>query len=346
MLISIGLIGLCLISCAKKALPHSPDRFAPHLEKIDAVNRTKIDLVFDEMIDVSKLNPQNFLIVSATAETLHIRTISSGKKSDVVSLFTLPAKPEIYTITGLVSDRYGNIARINKRFRGSAIIDSIPPKIVAITPASGTLNLFHNIKVEVNFSEPMDTSKPIKYLMYPLEKNKMRTFWRSDWKGLYFSYLDSLLPHTTVYFILLPYLSDLEGNHLKELGYTFFTSDSFIGYTNQNERSRTTSSFSLPLISGTLTYHNQPIKNGIVVFSSEQRKSLTISDVAGNFSLRLYPAHYQISAIADTNFDQKIDLFVQSVDSILDSAKTIKLNLMPATESILINDYLQSTLGF
>ncbi|MCX8014601.1 MAG: Ig-like domain-containing protein [candidate division WOR-3 bacterium] len=345
MLISIGLIGLCLISCAKKALPPSPDRFAPHLEKIESVNRTKIDLLFDEPIDIAHLTTKSFLIVSQTGETLAIRTIGFSKKSDLVSLFTQPAKSEIYTISGLVSDRYGNIARISKRFRGSSTVDSIPPKITSISPSLGTIVLSPNIMVEVNFSEPMDTTQPIKYLVHPLEKNKMRSFWRSDWRGLYFSYADSLEPHTTVYFILMPYLSDLEGNYLKEMGYTFFTRDSFIRDTDRVEQSQVRDFLSWHLISGTLTYYNQPIKNGIVIFSEGKNKLLTISDIAGSFSLRLYPARYDIYAIADTNFDQRVDLFAQSVDSIFDRAKTLKVNLMPATESKLIDDYLFD-LGF
>ncbi|MEO0091196.1 MAG: Ig-like domain-containing protein [candidate division WOR-3 bacterium] len=327
LVITFCLIGLGQLACAKKALPPSPDRFAPNLEKIESVNRTKINLVFDEPIDVSKLTPRSFLIISVTGETLSVRTISSEKKNEVISLFTLPAKPGLHTIYGSVSDRYGNIAHINKRFRASSIIDTITPQITAIAPRRGALKLSKNITLELNFSEPMDTTKTINYFIYPLDKSKIKSSWRSDWQGLYLSYLDSLLPHTTVYFILMPTLADLEQNYLREFGYTFFTSDSVLAPV---------------LVSGDLAYNNQPIKEGIILFSNGKTKAITISDVRGNFSLRLNPAIYNITAIADTNFDNKIDLSTKLIDSIFDTGKTIKIALSPTTEDNSVLEVLNS----
>ncbi len=321
-----GLINLFLLACAKKALPPSPDRFSPHLEKIEPINRTRIDLWFNEPIDISQLSTKNFVLVSVSQDTLEVKTITAGKKSEIISLFTPPAKPEIYTLSGLVYDRYGNLLRLRKRFRPSSIIDTLAPKIIAISPALGTLNKSKNIIIEVNFSEPIDTNRAINYLTLSLDKAKITPHWRSDWQGLYFSYKDSLPPKTYVYFLLLPTLTDLENNQLKELGYTFFTSDSVL----------------VPLlVSGNLIYNTRPIKNGIVLFSRGNDKAITISRATGSFSLRLTPAIYNITAIADTNFDNRIDLSAKLIDSIF-ATKTININLHPVTEAKLVDEYLQA----
>jgi hypothetical protein len=315
------------IFCAKKMLPPSPDRFAPHLSEIDAVNRVRIDLNFDEEINVSKLTPQSLFITSSAGETLRIRTISRGKTSNTVSLFTEKIKPEEYYLSGTVEDKAGNIRRVvNKRFKGSSIIDTIPPTILSIIPKIGAIKLYKRIYFDFGFSEPMDTLSNINYLVYPLDKNKIKSEWSSDWQDLTFSYPDSLLPHTAVYFILQPTLKDLENNWIANCGYTFFYTDSVIPSV---------------LASGNLYYHDKAYKNGIIIFANDTTKRITVSDISGKFSIRLDSTLYNITAIADTNYDNTVDLFTEQKNFNPKDTTTIKLNLTPILESKTIDSYLR-----
>jgi hypothetical protein len=210
-------------------LPPSPDRFPPNLLEINPINRIKLDLVFDEDINASKLTSQSLTVTSGNGETLKIRTLTRGKTANIISLFTESIKLEQYYLTGVVEDKFGNIRNIiNKSFKGSAVIDTFRPTITTVVPKIGATKIYKKIYFDFGFSKPMDTLSVINYLVYPLDKNKIRWEWSRDWQNLTFSYPDSLSPHTTVYFILQPTLKDLENNRLENCVYTFFYTDSVL----------------------------------------------------------------------------------------------------------------------
>lgn len=316
---------LLLAACAKKMLPPSPDRFAPHLQEIEPINRIKLDLLFDEEINTSKLTTESFVITNTLSETLPIRTISRGKTGNTIFLFTEPTKSTQYFISGIFEDRSGNFGNVNnKKFKASLITDTFPPKITSISPNIGATKKKKNIIIDFGFSEPIDTSSAINFLILPLAKNKITPTWSSDWQSLTFSYPESLLPHTNVYFILMPTVNDLENNRIKDYGYTFFTSDS---------------SLAPILISGHLYYENQPYKNGIVLFANETTNALTLSDITGKFSTRLDSSIYYITAIADTNLDNKVDLLAELKNFNSQDTALIKLNLEAVIESKEIDQY-------
>jgi len=308
-------------------LPPSPDRFPPNLLEINPINRIKLDLVFDEDINTSKLTSQSLTITSRNGETLKIRTLTRGKTTNIVSLFTERIKPEEYYLSGAVEDKFGNIRNIiNKKFKGNTIIDTFPPIISSIAPKIGATKIYKKIYFDFGFSKPMDTLSVINYLVYPLDKNKIRWEWGSDWQNLTFSYPDSLSPHTTVYFILQPTLKDLENNRLENYGYTFFYTDSVLPPM---------------LTSGNLSYENKPYKKGIVIFASDLTKRVAVSDMSGKFSVRLDSALYNVTAIADTNYDNMVDLFAEQKTFSFKDTTTIKFNLIPILESKEIDSYLR-----
>lgn len=317
---------LFLFSCAKKMLPPSPDRFSPHLLQIKSINRIKTDLIFDEEINVSKLSPQTITITAGDGETLNIRTISQGKTANTISLFTNRIKPKDYYLSGTFEDRAGNVRQVvNKRFKGSIVIDTLPPSILTISPKIGTIKMSKRINFDFSFSEPMDTLASINYIVYPLEKTKIKWAWRSNWQELTFSYPDSLAPYTYVYFILLPTLKDLENNRMENCGYTFFTTESLLPPI---------------LVSGNLYYQDQPYKNGLIMFTSNTKKHITVSDISGKFSIRLDSIVYNISAFADTNYDNMVDLFAEQNNFHYKDTTRIKLNLVPVLEIKTIDSYL------
>ncbi len=313
---------LLLASCAKKMLPPSPDRFAPHLEQIQPINRMRLDLIFDEYINTIT-NIQNLYITSSESETLRILNLSV--KKNIVTLFSQPTKPGIYQISGSISDKFNNFARINKKFQASLNVDTIAPKISTIYPSPGAVNKTKNIYLEFSFNEPVDTSSQIKYYTTSLDTSKIRLMWQNDWQKLTFGYSDSLLPKTTVYFLLLPTIKDLENNQIKDYGYTFFTSDS---------------NLSPVLLTGELFYKDQPYKNGIIIFSESDKKAFTLSDVQGIFSIRLDSLKYNITALADTNYDNFVDLISELNNFNTTDTNQIKLELKPISEKKTIDEYL------
>jgi len=317
-------------------LPPSPDRFPPRLQEILPVNQIRLDLVFDEEINQGTLNPQSFLLTTPDNETLLIRTVSRGTSSNIITLYTQPLQPVQYLISGTVADRFNNIAQFRRNFKASAIIDSIPPRITRFLPQIGTTRKNRNISFEFSFSEPMDTTRPVSFIVYPLDKQRINWQYSGDWQSLTFGYstrgkpgeifADSLAPNTNVYFILQPSLTDLSGNRLQNCAYTFFTTESLLPPV---------------IVSGNLFYQNQPYADGIVIFSNPNSKAITVSDEQGNFAIRLDSALYQIIAVKDTNFDYFVDLITEPADFNPLDTMPIKLNLQSILESQEIDYYLR-----
>ena len=319
---------LFLFTCAKKMLPPSPDRFPPHLSEINPINRIKIDLIFDEDINLSKITNMSFTINSYNEETLKIRTVSRGSNAQTISLFTEPTKSEVYYLSGTFEDKSGNPSSVsNKKFHASTYMDTIKPKINAVSPAINTTKKYKRIFFDFSFSKPMDTTSGINFLVYPLDKMKINWSWSTGWQNLIFTYPDSLEPKTNVYFILQPTIKDLEGNQLDLVGYTFFTSE-----TVQPPA----------LITGNIYYQNKPYKNSIVILSADEKTSaLAVSDNLGKFTTRLVKGIYNITAIADTNFDNLIDLFADYNNFNTDDTIKPQLNLTPVLESKEIDSYIR-----
>lgn len=72
----LALALVALVSCAKKMLPPSPDRFPPSLQEVETRTRSQVTLVFDEAMNGAKLKPDSFLLTGPAGETLALRGVS------------------------------------------------------------------------------------------------------------------------------------------------------------------------------------------------------------------------------------------------------------------------------
>jgi len=279
-------------------LPPSPDRFPPRLAEIEAQNRTKLYLKFNEAIDAKTISKDNFLITASTKETLMIKEITTGRKSDIITLITDKQSPIRYSLWAKVTDLEGNWAQLQTRFLGSGTKDTISPRILEIKPKAGATEQKKNVRIEFRFSEEIDTMITAAWAVLPIDlKTRFQTNWQPDYRQLTFTLKDSLGGDTVVYFILLRSVLDFEGNRLLAPGFTFFTSDSVL---------------KTKLLTGTVKYKDRPMTEGLVIFDQTQDsiKSVALAplDSFGSFAIQIKDGIYDVKVIADTNFDDRIDL--------------------------------------
>ncbi|MCS7258246.1 MAG: Ig-like domain-containing protein [candidate division WOR-3 bacterium] len=322
------LIGLMLIGCAKKMLPPSPDRFAPQLLEIEPKTQTRLDLVFNEEILPYTDSIYRFYVTNKT-DTFEVISIVSTS-SNMLSIYTKPLTPNTqYQIHGWVADRTGNFTVIKKAFKSTSQPDSTGPKIVNIYPKPGSnLKYRKDFYIEVIFSEPVDPKSNICFAISPLYKEKVNYQFSKDYQTLTFYYTDTLVYQGLVYFILLPSITDIANNRLRNLGYTYFTSDS---------------TFITGFARGKISFQNLPIADGIIVFKRGNLKSFTTSNRDGIFSCKLEPGKYFITVIADTNNDFYVDLISPESDIVVDTTQLELpvINLFPATTQINLNEYFK-----
>ncbi len=286
------------MACAQKMLPPSPDRFSPKLEEIEVQNRTKIIVRFNEEIEPKEIINDSFLITTTDLETLSIKEISVGKKSNIITLITERQKPVHYSFQAKVTDLFGNRAKVKTKFLGSIVKDTIPPRILEISPKLGATKLKRNIRIGLRFSEEIDTVIPIVWYILPkVLRSRYTTMWEPDHKSLTFSMSDSLGADTVIYFVVLRSAFDFEGNRITYPGFNFFTSDSLLN---------------TKLVIGKVTQKNEPVRDGFILFTKMADSSQTMAiipiDTAGTFSIQIREGIYNLTVLADTNFDNRIDM--------------------------------------
>ena len=294
-------------------LPPSPDRFSPRLEEIEVQNRTKINVTFNEEIESKGISKDSFLITTTDLETLAIKEISLSRRSKVVTLITEQQKPVRYMFQANIIDLSGNRAKVQSEFMGSIVQDTIPPRILEISPKIGAVKQKKNIRIGLRFSEEIDTIIPVEWIILPkVISGRFTPNWQSDLRHLNFTMADSLGADTVIYFVLLRSAFDFEGNRITYPGFNFFTSDSLLN---------------TKLVTGKITDKDKPLKDGFVLFSksvdSIQTMAIIPIDTAGTFSIQIREGLYNVTALADTNFDNRIDLkgeihdFNTTVESLL-----------------------------
>ncbi len=290
-------LAVAALTCARKMLPPSPDRFAPRLQEITTRNRVLLELRFDEEIDARVLEPDSFTVTGADGNTLELRGAGQGRRSDRVELWTAPQSEQVYELTGVVRDRAGNPGRFRSRFRGSERVDTIAPRVQRVSPDPGTEDV-DRVLVRVSFSEPVDTAQAMRFTVVPSRLDTgFDSDWLEDWETVDYGTRDSLLPGEVVYFLLEPGLADLEGNRSRDPAFTYFTSDSVL---------------TADPVSGRASWEHGPLGTGVVFFHSPEGERATsgfapvLSD--GSFNLRIAPGEYEVEAVADTNHDGLVDL--------------------------------------
>jgi hypothetical protein len=303
-----------VLSCAKKMEPPSPDRFAPGLEEVSSKSRIEVELTFDEAIDAAALTADSFSLSEADGSPLQIRGVSAGRSSDRVLVWTEPLQPAAYALRGAVRDDAGNWRPFKVRFRGSGLVDTIPPRVAGVQPAAGASASRRIPQVSVSFSEPMDTSCGPWSLFAPSENDSLfRGGWSSDWRQLTYTAHDSAQRAGPVYFLLGTGVRDLEGNRTRAPAYTYFTRDSvFEGVTFR----------------GRVVWEGGPLGTGIVYFDAGATSALAPLLADGTFSLGLDSGVYDIRVLADTNLDRIADLSGQARQVATD-AESVRVGLYP-----------------
>jgi hypothetical protein len=285
---------LAALSCAKKMLPPSPDRFRPNLLEVDTKTRSQVELVFDEEIDGNKLQPDSFVMTGAAGDTVKLLGVSSGRQSDRVLLWTPIQSAGLYELRGRVQDRAGNPTRFRARFRGSTRQDTIAPRVTRITPGPATTSMKRAVTIRVDFSEAVDTAGKVDYMLVPSDLDTLFTkAWSTDWQQMGLVYRDSLPVSGIVYVLIQPGVRDLEGNRSRGPAFTYFTPDTV---------------FEAAPVRGRARHKAGLLGTGTVYFQQERTAGIAPVLSDGSFSTRLKKGEYRVIAAADTNGDGVADL--------------------------------------
>uniref|UniRef100_A0A7C4CB73 SbsA Ig-like domain-containing protein n=1 Tax=candidate division WOR-3 bacterium TaxID=2052148 RepID=A0A7C4CB73_UNCW3 len=289
-----GLVATGLLFCAKKMIPPSPDRFAPRLVSIEAPSRVRVELEFDEPLDVRRLAVDSIAVRDAAGGELEVRGVSRGRRPERLSLWTATQSPVTYEVSGMVWDMAGNAARFRRvRFKGSQRIDTIPPRVTRVQPEPGATRV-RPLTVVFRFSEAVDTIGVSRELIVPagLETLFSRV-WEPDWQAVGFVCRDSVPPGTVQYILLPAGTPDLEGNRAQEPAFTYFTTDSVMDALS---------------VKGRVTWSGGRLGTGVVLFADSLTRALAAVLSDGSFSCRVRAGTYSVFAVADTNSDGLVDL--------------------------------------
>ena len=305
----LALASLALVFCAKKMVPPSPDRFAPHLQEIVTRNRSQLELVFDEDMASDRIFADSFVMTGPAGESVKLRGASMGRQADRILLWTPPQQDGLYRVSGVAWDMAGNVTRFRARFRGSVRSDTIRPRVTGIDPAAGSAGLRRGAAVRVRFSEPVDTAAALDFMFVPAGNDTLfKRKWDKDWQAVTFANPDSLPESAIVYFMLLPGVRDLDENRGRSPAFTYFTPDSV---------------FDGAPVKGKAVWRPGPLGTGIVFFNQDTADSgvavprttglaSVLSD--GSFATKLRRGAYRAEAVVDTDYDGISDLVSPWVD--------------------------------
>jgi hypothetical protein len=160
-------VKLCLLltlimGCGKRGLPPSPDRWAPKLAGVRAVDRNHVDLFFSEKMDrTAAARRQSYVAVDLESETLKVHSSHLLSNGQTIRLTTETQNTIEYSIfVSRVTDAAGNEVRPGsmKSFKGSSERDTTRPQVREIYPADGSVGVPADSALLVSFSETMDTS--------------------------------------------------------------------------------------------------------------------------------------------------------------------------------------------
>jgi hypothetical protein len=347
------------MSCAKKMIPPSPDRFAPRLQEVDTRTRSQVTLVFDENIDGAKLRPDSFLLIGPAGETIALRGASLGRGNGEVQLWTPIQEAKLYEVRGVVWDPAGNKTHFRARFLGSSKKDTIAPRVASVEPAPGAVRQKRGVKIRVNFSEAIDTSGVVNSTFVPAGYDTLfKRAWSADWQTLSFTSLDSLPSGAFVYFLVQPGAADLEANRDKVPAFTYFTSDTIFDAVAVRGNVTWSSEATLTPPSPSRGREEGEGVTGAVFFTESaavrvitdslkppRTESLPVRTTGlapvlsnGSFATKLRKGEYEVVAVADTNRDGKAELVSSPVKFNTD-AESLSLSLEPESLPQSLNAY-------
>jgi hypothetical protein len=327
------LLAVMVISCAKKMVPPSPDRFSPRLQEVETRTRSQVTLVFDEGINGAKLKPDSFLLTGPAGETIALRGASLGRGNGEVQLWTPIQEVKLYEVRGVVWDQAGNKTHFRARFRGSSMQDTIAPRVAGVEPAPGASRQKRGVKVRVTFSEAIDTSGVVNSMFVPVAYDTVfKRAWSTDWQTLSFTSIESMPSGAVLYFMALPGAADLEGSRSTGPAFTYFTSDTILDVVPVKGKAAWPGELRTGAVFFTESASVRVITDSLLPPRTESLPVRTtglapvLSD--GSFATKVRKGEYEVVAVADTNGDGKAELVSPAVKFNTD-AESLSLSLEP-----------------
>lgn len=227
--ISIIYILLFISNCGKKLPPTSPDRWAPKVLNVDAVDEHHLRIYFSERIDtLTPKNLTNFKILnSENSETTNVIYSERDKKGDEVLLTIPELEDRKYSLLIFkIKDIKGNLMeRAEKSFKPSKEKDTIPPLLKYTRPSRMRTSAPQDSLILLRFSEPMDSGacRIDNFLLTYVALDSLFK-WNETLTELTLHY--RLVKDKICKLYILPLLPDLSGNPINEMRIlTLTTSD-------------------------------------------------------------------------------------------------------------------------
>ncbi len=303
------------LGCAKKAPPPSPDRWAPKLTKVNAIDNTHIRLYFTERLDENSVkNIANYSIRDWKVPPTILEVYSSALKNQDIFLAVAKMEPIEYTIIvkGVKDISLNLMKETQKRFTGSIIPDTTAPVILLKPPAILT-NVKQDTFFTVKFSEPI---KKFESLILPTSHFSLPTSYLS-WDSSYTSLtISPKILDTSLFYSFYARAYDADSNSV------FFTF-SFTGKEKLPE----------------LIIEGETEKSALIlVFKDKIPIKVAVSDIQGVYSLKhLDKGDYILKVFKDSNiFEQSIELIVSRQDVDIFSPGSIDSTFIPLLETIQI----------
>lgn len=218
---------IVIFNCGKKLPPSSPDRWAPHLLNVSAVDEHHLSLFFSERIDtVSYGKLENFILFNLqSGDTTDIILSERTVKGDEIILTIPKLKDEKYTLKVFnIADIKGNVMeKAEKVFEPSHEKDTIPPIIRRTYPSRVLTSAPIDSLIFIEFSEPMDSVK-CSVSNFILSNIVIDTnfVWNETITKLTLRY--KLIGNRLCKLFILPLVTDLSGNPIKNMRVITLTS--------------------------------------------------------------------------------------------------------------------------
>jgi hypothetical protein len=286
------------------------DTTKPSLLNCQGLNKNQVRLDFDENLSAdSALDPQSFKIESvSTSESLPINEVYF-QENNTQSIFILTAdmKPqEKYELKAFhLEDESGNPLDTSANtciFMGSAIFDTIGPKVISTSPKDGETNVSQETGIRLIFDEP--PKHPSVESSFSLsDSNGFSMSGKSRWEN----------PNTFVFspdtFLLgrIKYQIKLRGGNILDLfGNPMTDSVLFLTFITLNPDT-------LGSISGKVEALGKSISGDIVLTLSlmdkgEKRYQKTLPQPGSFLFENILPGKYMLGSYVDLNKDGKLTI--------------------------------------
>jgi hypothetical protein len=217
---------ILLLSCGKKLPPSSPDRWAPHLLNVSAIDEHHISVFFSERLDtLSPRKLENFKLFNPQSEeTTSVILSERTVKGDEI-LLTIPKLKDAKYILRIfnIADLKGNVLeKAEKAFEPSQDKDTISPIIKKTYPSRALTSAPQDSTVFIEFSEPMDSVNcSVNNLILTNITIDTNFVWNKTLTEFTMRY--KLTDDKLCRLFILPSMTDLSGNPLGNMRILTFT---------------------------------------------------------------------------------------------------------------------------